>query len=317
MANNRGPDLQREAIGWRIRLRDGGADDWEAFVAWLEQDPARSTAYDAVAAADEALHPADVPTPLLSANDDDVQPVDRSSWRRWAFAAGAATIVAGVTALSLSQPNPERTEIATAAGEHRTITLADGTAVALNGGTRLLVGGGSDRKIEMVAGEATFTVRHDRNRPFEVSVGGHVVRDVGTVFNLLSERGRFSLEVIEGTVIYDPEGAAGRLSAGQALRSDGESQSVSRADPKAMAGWRNGQLSYDLAPLSAVIGDLSRTTGAAVSLDPSLDQLPFTGSIQIDPDDAVTVRRLAEALGVVAVRREGRWRLEPHQRAGR
>ncbi|HEY0412770.1 MAG TPA: FecR domain-containing protein, partial [Allosphingosinicella sp.] len=212
---------------------------------------------------------------------------------------------------------PARTEIATAAGEHRTVALADGSAVALNGGTRIFVGGGRERSVELVAGEATFTVRHDERRPFEVRVGGHVVRDVGTVFNLLSDQGRFSLEVIEGTVLFDPAGAATRLSAGQVLRSEGENQIVTAGDPKSLAGWRTGQLSYDSTPLAAVISDLSRSTGAAVSLDPSLEQIPFTGSIRIEADRRVTVQRLAEALGVVAVRRDGGWRLEPHRRAPR
>ncbi|MEA3061139.1 MAG: transrane sensor [Sphingomonadales bacterium] len=318
MSQIENPDLQREAIRWRVRLRDGGAEEWQAFVEWLEQDPARSAAYDSVAAADRALRSADVPAPLPSANDDGFEPSGKPFWRRWALAgAGAAAVAAGVAALTIGERTPARTEIATAAGEHRAITLADGTAIALNGGTRLLVGGADARKVEMVAGEATFTVRHDTRHPFEVSAGGHVVRDVGTMFNLLSERGRFSLEVIAGAVVYDPGGAAARLSAGQALRSEGEGQIVSRVDPSAMAGWRSGQLNYDLAPLSTVIGDLSRTTGAVVSLDPSLDQIPFTGSIRIDPDDSVTVRRLADALGVVAVGHDGRWRLEPHRRARR
>jgi transmembrane sensor len=197
------------------------------------------------------------------------------------------------------------------------VALADGSAVALNGGTRIFVGGGRERSVELVAGEATFTVRHDERRPFEVRVGGHVVRDVGTVFNLLSDQGRFSLEVIEGTVLFDPAGAATRLSAGQVLRSEGENQIVTAGDPKSLAGWRTGQLSYDSTPLAAVISDLSRSTGAAVSLDPSLEQIPFTGSIRIEADRRVTVQRLAEALGVVAVRRDGGWRLEPHRRAPR
>ena len=318
MAHDPQADLQGEAIGWRIRLRDGGADEWDAFVAWLEGDPARSAVYDAVAAADAALRPEEVPATILPANDDTAAPAAGPAGRRWGFAAGgAAAVVAAALFLAPSQRSPARTEIATAAGERRTVALADGSAVALNGGTRILVGGGRDRSVELVAGEATFTVRHDERRPFEVSVGGHVVRDVGTVFNMLSDRDRFSLEVIEGAVLFDPAGAATRLSAGQVLRSDGENRIVTAGDPKEMAGWRTGQLSYDSAPLAAVIGDLSRSTGATLSLDPSLDRIPFTGSVRIEADRTVTVKRLADALGVVAVPRDGGWRLEPHRRAPR
>lgn len=318
MALGRQTNLQAEAIGWRIRLRDAGADDWDAFVEWLEKDPARSAAYDAVASADEALRHEEVPAPVLPANDDAFRPAERPFRRRWAFATAAgATIVAGAIVLTLPERTPARTEIATAAGEHRTVTFADGSVVALNGGTRLIIGGGKDRSIELAGGEATFTVHHDERHPFEVSVGGHVVRDVGTVFDLLSDHGRFSLEVIEGAVLFDPGSAATRLSTGQVLRSDGKSQIVTRSDPMSMAGWRTGQLSYDSAPLAAVISDLSRSTGAAVSLDPSLDRIPFTGSIRVETDHAVTVQRLAEALGVAAVSEGGGWRLEPHRRAPR
>jgi transmembrane sensor len=47
-----------EAIEWHVRLRDGSAAaDWEAFILWLEADPARSAAYDDVVRADAALGP--------------------------------------------------------------------------------------------------------------------------------------------------------------------------------------------------------------------------------------------------------------------
>ena len=37
---DRRDDIEAEAIGWVIRLRDSGADDWSAFTDWLEADPA-------------------------------------------------------------------------------------------------------------------------------------------------------------------------------------------------------------------------------------------------------------------------------------
>ena len=71
-----------------------------------------------------------------------------------------------------------------------------------------------------LTGEATFTVRHDAAHPFVVVAGDHRVQDVGTTFNLVRDRGRFSVEVIEGAVLYDPDGAAVPLAAGQTLRAD-------------------------------------------------------------------------------------------------
>jgi transmembrane sensor len=315
MAHDFAPDLLSEAIAWRIRLRHGDGEAWEAFADWLEQDPDRADAYDHVAAADSELAEEALPGPRLPANDD--LPAREPSLRRWgAVAAGLiAVAAAGTVIFGLPGRSAASVEFATALGEHRIVALPDGTRVALNGGTRLRVGGGGSRSAELLTGEALFTVRHDASKPFEVTVGGRTVRDVGTVFNLLSDGERLSLEVLEGAVVYDPGGAGTRLTAGQVLRSDGNSRTVSRVEPATMASWRGGQLSYDSAPLSAVVSDLSRTTGTSVSLDPALEELPFTGSIRIDSDRAATVRRLAEALGVSAVQRAGGWYLEPHRRA--
>lgn len=314
MAHDFAPGLLAEAIAWRIRLRHGDGEAWEAFVQWLEQDPVHPDAYDHVAAADAEVSEEALPAPRLPANDD--LPARERPMRHWGAAAAGLIGVAAAGAVIFGLPGRSvaPVEFATAPGEHRNVGLPDGTRVALNGGTRLRVGGGS-RSAELLNGEALFTVRHDASKPFEVTVGGRTVRDVGTVFNLLSEGDRLSIEVLEGAVVYDPAGSATRLAAGQVLRSDSRTRTVSRAEPAAMASWRSGQLSYESAPLSAVASDLSRTTGTSLSLDPSLEELPFTGSIRIDTDRAATVRRLAEALGVSAVERAGGWYLEPHRRA--
>lgn len=58
--------IQAEAIEWHIRLRDGRDEDWEAFVQWLEGDPARSDAYDAVVRADAAVTPEMIPAASAS-----------------------------------------------------------------------------------------------------------------------------------------------------------------------------------------------------------------------------------------------------------
>ena len=53
--------IEEEAIAWVLRLREAGADDWEAFTLWLEADPAHQAAYDEAALADleaEELAPA-------------------------------------------------------------------------------------------------------------------------------------------------------------------------------------------------------------------------------------------------------------------
>ncbi|MEA3012528.1 MAG: transrane sensor [Sphingomonadales bacterium] len=306
-------DIQAEAIAWHIRLRNGGAADWDAFVRWLEGDPARSAAYDAVALADAALTPEAFAAP--AANDD-----EEGRWstgRRWAtaLAAAAALFLLGLIAMPWLTAGPDRYEVATAAGQHRTAPLGDGSSVQLNGATRLILDRNDPRFAELVAGEATFSVRHDAAHPFVVVAGDHRVQDAGTTFNLIRDRGRFTVAVIEGSVVYDRGGAAVPLAAGQTLRADQAGRPVvGREDPQAMTGWQRGQLSYRAAPLETVAGDLSRSLGVEVAIDPELMALPFTGSVRVDRD---AVTSLASALGLQARRTGDSWLIEPHSRAPR
>ena len=121
--------------------------------------------------------------------------------------------------------------------------------------------------------------------------------------------------MVEGSVVYDPGGAAVPLAAGQTLRADQAGRPVvGREDPQAMTGWQRGQLSYRAAPLAIVAGDLSRSLGVEVAIDPDLMALPFTGSIRVDRD---AVTSLASTLGLQARRTGDSWLIEPHSRAPR
>lgn len=84
-------------------------------------------------------------------------------------------------------------------------------------------------RVELLGGEAYFTVRHDPSRPFVVSVNGLSVRDVGTAFNVHEAAGRTAIAVIRGEVEVSPgaaprsgfparAGAGVRVSAGEELR---------------------------------------------------------------------------------------------------
>lgn len=305
-------NLRNEAISWHLRLRDGVAADWDAFVTWLEADPAHANAYDAVARADAAFHPSLLPS-AVAANDD---APERRSWRigRWAGIAAALALLVAAALLLLPRfgSRPDRYEIATANGERRAIALGDGSRVELNGATRLVLDRADPRYAELAAGEAAFTIRHDPARPFTVRAGEHRIQDLGTSFDLVHEPRRFEVGVIEGAVLVDPDGGRVRLGAGQVLRAEADGPAVlARADAETIGGWRRGQLSYRAAPLARVAEDLSRSLGHAVSLDPPLRLRPFTGSIRLGADEAATLSGFAASLGLRA-RRDGRnWSIGP------
>jgi transmembrane sensor len=306
MASEPHQNVLAEAVAWHLRLRDGTDGDWDDFVRWLEGDPARSEAYDRVEAGHAAMIPdafrAETPARHPVAANDQAPP--GHWWRgRWAIGltAVAAAILIAFLALPMFTSRPDFYEVATGTGQRREIAIADGSSAVLNGSTRLILDRNDPRYAELASGEATFTVQHDADRPFTVVAGDHRVQDVGTSFNLIRERGSFSVEVIEGAVVYDPGGAAVPLSAGQTLLASGGARPlVGRADPGAIAGWRRGQLSYAGASMERVAGDVSRTLGVPVAVDPGLARQPFTGSIRIQGDSAATVADLASSVGLQA-----------------
>lgn len=319
-------NVQAEAVAWRVRLRDGGSEDWDAFIHWLEADPSRSDAYDAVAMADRELVTDAIPEPARrpAANDEwnaEELPhgTRRGAYWATAFAAVAALFLVAFIALPWLTAGPNRYEVATAAGERRNVPLGDGSSVALNGQTRLILDRDNPRYAELVAGEATFTVRHDEGRPFQIVAGDHRLQDVGTAFNVVHDQGRFSVEVIEGAVLYNPSREAVTLNAGQTLRlRAGDSRLVlGRSDPQVMGGWRRGQLSYRGMPLDIVARDLSRSLGVEVIPDARIAASPFTGSIRVEGGADATVARFASIQGLDARRVGNRWQLEPPQRARR
>jgi transmembrane sensor len=324
MAQQRQEGIQAEAIEWHVRLQAGGTEDWEAFIRWLEADPAHSAAYDRVKFADAAIHPDMMPAmgSPEAANDEEDASAQPSGARGriglWATAlATAAAIVAILVALPWLTAGPSRHEVATAAGERRNVDLGDGTSVVLNGSTRLILDRDDSRYAELVAGEATFTVRHDEARPFLVAAGDHRVLDAGTIFNLVRDPNRFSVEVVEGAVVYDPGGTAVPLAVGQTLLvRSGARPVLGRREPEDMTGWQRGRLSYGSVPLETVASDLSRNLGTEVRLDPDVAAMPFTGSIQVD-GDAATLSTLASTLGLQARRIGSGWLIEPQPRATR
>jgi transmembrane sensor len=321
----RDQDRLTEAIQWRIRLRDGGPDDWDAFVRWLEEDPERSAVYDAVADAERAVQPDMIAaaTSFPAANDEAMAgPIGRPRRAVYAWAAAlsaVAALVLFVFALPWFTAEPGRYAVATAAGEQRTVEIGPGSSIALNGATRVVLDRDDPRYAELAAGEALFTIRHDAAHPFTVVAGDHRVQDVGTVFNLTRDGGTFTVGVAEGAVIYEPGGAAISLGAGETLAVDEAHRRIvrDRQDPAAIAGWRRGQLSFKHAPLAAVARGLSRSIGMDIRLDPAIADRPFTGTVRIDGDPSATMARFAATLDLKARRDGAGWLIEPSPRARR
>lgn len=315
-------DELKEAILWRIRVRDGDDDDWSGFTHWLEGDPARSAAYDRVAMIDQDFDASREQLVVALSGETEVVPAPiEQSRRRFGRAMIAAAAVVAISSVAVWRPwDPARDlyRVTTADGERRSVTLEAGTRIDLNGGTTVLLDRENPRFVELTRGEAAFVVRHDATRPFNVVSDGTLVRDTGTRFNVLRDGQRFEVEVAEGSVLYNPDQEKIALVAGQALRSTGSGKIVVSARAVGqMSGWQRGQLSYVDASLASVVSDMSRSLGVRIVVESGLSQQRFSGSVRVDNRAQMAVEGLAATLGLAARRTASGWMLEQGQRAVR
>lgn len=297
-----------EAIGWTVRLRDASAEDWRAFTEWLEADPGHLSAYDEVQRTDAALGQLPPRRRAVVAGPPPAQAPVRSR-RGWLVGGGLAAAVAGVITTVVVQA-PAAYALETRPGETRSVQLADGSRIDLNGGSRLVLDRKDDRVATLEKGEALFTVVHDERRPFEVRVGDDVLQDIGTVFAVLHEGGATEVAVAEGAVVYNPKGEAVRIDPGRKLSEMGGDRVVlAQVEPASVGAWRDRRLSYSGAPLSRVAADLRRNLGVPVEVDGRLAERRFTGLVQLDGRPELVFERLSALLGVRAVRSGGGWTL--------
>ncbi|WP_439567769.1 FecR family protein [Sphingopyxis sp.] len=298
---------EARAIDWLIRQRDAAFDDWDGFADWLAESPDHAAIYDAIASLDQDLDA----LPPLAKPVVVTMPIAprRPSRRAWFGGAMAAALVA-VIGLSTVNPFGNADRIETAAGEHRTIKLADGSRIEINGGSVVEIDPDRPRFARLEAGEAMFHVVHRDNDPFVVETGGDRIVDLGTAFNVVRRERQTSVAVSEGIVLYNPDRDKVRLVAGKAIEArDGDRRPpiVQDVDVASVGGWRSGLLVYNGAPLAVVAEDLKRTAGMEVQVTPAAAALSFRGALIIDANRDRTISDLAALSGTRARRQGDGW----------
>ena len=223
----------------------------------------------------------------------------------WALAvASCAAIAWSVWLVAVMRPSQEL--YITAVGEQKSFVLTDGSSVVMNTNTRLRVAFERARRhIELDAGEATFSVKPDAHRPFDVMTAAGVTRVIGTQFNLRNVGGRVEVAVIEGRVkvdvATDSGGAPGgiELGSGQATRYGAGARPgiVYAANLSRIAAWREQRIEFQDVSLAEAIEEYNRyRTGRLILDDPARNSLRVTGRFRIDEPEAF-VNALRRAYG--------------------
>jgi transmembrane sensor len=226
--------------------------------------------------------------------------------KMWALAAAVLLAVVGAGAAWWTQvSDPSAVSYAAPRDRHRTIKLADGSALVLAPDSLALVKFTRHlRALTIERGEAYFEVRHDAARPFEVQAAGVRVTAVGTAFNVSRSPDQVTVTVTEGTVdvveVSKPATAESssaplalpehrRVRSGERLvLSDTLAQS-GQPQIGAVPAWKNGQLQFVDAPLSQVVLAVSRYARRRVMIDdPRVGDLTYSGTVFRDRVDEWT-----------------------------
>ncbi len=98
-------------------------------------------------------------------------------------------------------------------GELKVVPLGDGSVVTINTSSRVAVRFTlSQRRVEVLSGQANFAVAKDAARPFIVSAGGGETLAVGTGFDVYQRENSTVVTLIEGRVNVTSPGWLARQS---------------------------------------------------------------------------------------------------------
>ena len=296
-------DLLQTAAAWRLRIFGEGEPDpaeAAAFDRWLSADPRHQEAFDRTSAAWDLLEPHTATPEVIRARRDALDYVRKAGGRRWASRISrrtsfriAASVAAAVVLGAAAWPLVDGAEVyRTGLGEHRQITLADGSTVSLDSASRVKVRyTDAARRLTLLKGQARFDVAHNAARPFSVDAGDRRVVATGTAFNVELLGRDVNVTLLEGSVVVAPVQRAAKavpLKAGQQLVA-----SVGAAAPRVepikiedATAWQRGKIVLDNVPLEQAALRVNRYSDRKVVVgDEAAAALTVSGVFQAgDPE---------------------------------
>jgi len=321
-----------EATEWFVRFCEQEVDSATCgqFDSWLRASPEHVRAYLEISAFWQAANTMTrnveidslVQRARASSNIIPLEPVGEKHSppkkgfpRRRGVAVAACVLLTGLAVGFVSWWQLARLPTyATRIGEQRTISLKDGSTVALNAGTRVEIRfTEAARFVDLVAGQALFHVAKDPSRPFIVTSGSTRVRAVGTQFDVYQKTTGTVVTVVEGRVsVFTPtaetntpgvasaQPAAVLLSAGQQVTVvPHEVPLAKHANAAVATAWTAGKLVFESTPLSEVIEEVNRYNRRPLSIDdPQLLRLHISGTFSTT-DSAQITRFLTQRFGLV------------------
>ncbi|RFZ85076.1 FecR family protein [Mucilaginibacter terrenus] len=204
---------------------------------------------------------------------------------KWIAAASIVAVIAfsvfyvkhRLQILDVVSPIPQK-QLVTVNGQVANFTLADGTKVWLNGGSKLSYPEtfrGDKREITL-SGEAFLEVAHDAKKPFIVHTGNIKTQVLGTSFNVKAypENNFVKVDVATGKVgVVAPNIKTVLLTPAEEVlinKKDNSAVTSRRIDVVALSGWKDGEFMVKNMPLTEVLNAIYHRYNVKITADDNL-----------------------------------------------
>lgn len=274
----------REAADWLLRLESEGQACHAAFFKWVMSSPQHVREFLAVSKLSRYLDQVDpnraidatvlirqissgvVPFPSTQVSPNGHRRGFGKAERLWAVGIAATVLLFGVLGFIGSLQIGTSPTYATGLGEQRSFKLPDGSVVHLNAASVIDVHySATSRDVQLVEGEALFSVEHDPQRPFRVTSGSVVAQALGTKFDVNRHARGTVVSVVEGRVAVSVAGddiapTATVVRGGEqvSVEQTGAVQRRRMADAEHAVSWRERRLVFQDSPLGDVASEFNR-----------------------------------------------------------
>ncbi|KAA8697821.1 PupR protein [Pseudomonas caricapapayae] len=295
-------EVVRRAAQWLALLESGGAseEDHAMLQHWRDSSASHERAWQKAQQLRQRFF--GLPANLAMATLDRPDKARRAALKR---ALGAVALVPTAWLVGRQLPlDVWRADLQTSVGEHKRLSLADGSTLQLNTDSAVNVDLGA-RRISLVRGEIALKVPGSAALTINGPYGRIVVSQSEVCVRLNESDCRVS--VVSGLVqLYPLQGPVLALRAQQqvSLRQSGAGP-VSAFDAL-LPGWRDDVLTAQNQQLGDFLRELGRYRPGLLRWEPALETLRVTGSFRLDNTDRV-LSLLAASLPVEVQMRTRYW----------
>ncbi|QEI07485.1 DUF4880 domain-containing protein [Pigmentiphaga aceris] len=321
------PAVREQAISWYVKLASGmqSVEDEAAFTRWHHAHTDHARAWSQLQKMGGRLrHGAELLTPSIAHGA--LQKAAHAGGRRRALKTLVCLGMGGTALYLVQEQLPWRAslssllaDVSTATGEQRTVTLDDGTQVALNTASAIDVRfDAQQRRIILHAGEVLLTTGADpAGRPLVVVTAEGTLTPIGTKFLVRHEavpglHAYTKLAVVEGAVEVRPHGQQGQpviVRAGQQLQFTRDSIAPSTPLDENSLAWVDGMFVAASMRLDHFLAELGHYRPGVLRWTPEVAGLRITGTWPLHGADAtdLILDSIARRLPVKVTRSTKYW----------